>query len=213
MKKIDDIWIFIREGLLNFRHTGSFCATSHWAAKAMTNPLRTKREPMRILEVGAGSGSVTVEILRDMIPGDHLDIVEINPRFVTALRERLAKDENYHRLKDAISIFEGPIQDLPENHKFDVIVTSLPFLNFDISLVKDIFAKLQRLSTEETVMTYYEYIGLRHVGQVVSPPVRKRRLKELDSFFRKIHANDRIAHQRVWLNVLPIHIYTLRLAN
>src|SRR5262245_28734173 len=130
-----EAWVFLREGFLNFRHTGTFCATSKWAAKALTNPLREERGPQMILELGPGTGSVTVEILRDMIPGDCLTICEINPRFMEALKRRLATNEHFLLHKDNITFFSGPVQDLPEDGRYDVIVSSLPFLNFDVDTV------------------------------------------------------------------------------
>src|SRR5438552_1607696 len=45
------------------------------AGKLKTCPTRS---PRRILEVGPGTGAVTVEILRQLRPGDQFDIVEIN---------------------------------------------------------------------------------------------------------------------------------------
>jgi phosphatidylethanolamine/phosphatidyl-N-methylethanolamine N-methyltransferase len=210
---IREAFVFLREGVLNFRYTGTICATSSWAAKALVNPLREARSPQRILELGPGTGSVTVEILKDMIPGDKLTICEINPRFMDALKRRLEENSDFQERKEDVEFFCGPVQDLPEKGTYDVIVCALPFLNFEIETVREIFQKLHRMSTDETVMTYYEYIGLRRVSKVVSSPERKQRILEIDSFFKDKHARDKIGHERVWLNFLPINIYTLRLAN
>lgn len=203
--------VFFKEGVSNFHHTGTLCATSKWAAKTLANPLRKKRAPMKILEVGAGTGSVTVEILKDMIAGDYLTICEINPRFMEAVQERLSEDPIYALHKDKIKFFVGPVQDLPEEDIYDVVVSSLPFLNFTIQTVEEIFDKLSKVSTDKTIMTYYEYIGLRKVGKVVSSPDRRKRIIELDRYFKEKHAASRIGHERVWLNVLPINVYTLKL--
>lgn len=211
MTKLPESLVFLREGITNFHHTGTFCATSKWAASALTSVLHDKRRPpLNILEVGAGTGAVTMRILDEMLEGDILVVCELNSRFMSKLKERLKEHPDYERLKGQIEFFEGPIQDLPEGRRFDAIVSALPFLNFNLSTVIEIFDKLERLSKPETVMTYYEYVGLRRLGKIVSPPQRKARIKELDRYFGLRHRASRIGRKRVWLNLLPINIYTLK---
>src|SRR5215207_8952294 len=47
--------------------------------------------PRRILEVGPGTGAVTVQIIHDMPPQDRLVLVERNEQFVSHLTRRLAE--------------------------------------------------------------------------------------------------------------------------
>lgn len=203
--------VFFREFLLEFQTTGAFFPTSRWAALAMTDPLEDgNRPPKKILELGPGTGSVTVSILERMIPGDELTICEINPRFMKALKEKLSKLDSYQKHADQIYFFEGPVEEMPENGTFDVIVCALPFLNFDIETVKSIFEKLRRISSSDTVMTYYEYIGLRKVGKAVSPANRKERIKQVDGYLTNLSKRIRMGKKRVWLNMLPINIYTVK---
>lgn len=203
--------LFLREGLFRFHDTGALCATSRWAAKALTNALREERSPRRILELGPGTGSVTMQILEDMIPGDQLAICEINPRFMATVKSRLSEHPRFAEHKANISFFECPAQELPQPETpFDVVVCALPFTNFSIEVVQEIFERLHALSHDETVMTYYEYIGLRRMGALVAQGEKRSRLIEIDRFFDKKHEHDLIKHERVWLNFLPIHVHTLR---
>jgi len=204
-----DHLVFLREFIAEFEHTGTVWPTSAQAARTLAHPLLTDRGPKTILEIGPGTGSVTVEILRHMQPGDHLTVCEINPRFMKALKENLAGNPDFERHRENIFFFEGPVQNLPEDRHFDVIVRALPFLNFELSIVQEIFEKLRRVSTSETVMTYYEYIGLRQLGKVV--PSKKARMRELDPFFKAMHSRHRARRTRVWWNLLPINIYRLQL--
>lgn len=205
----DNIVMFL--GFLEeFKNTGSAFKSSKHAARALSNPLRRNSTPKNILEVGAGTGPVTVEIIRNMAHHDKLTVVEINPKFMKILRENIEKLPEYRIHKDRITLFEGPVQEVPEENKFDVIVCALPFLNFDMGLVWDIFRKFNRLAKENSVMTYYEYIGLRRLGKVVSKE-RKARLNELEKFFRNVGHQRLLKRDKVWLNLLPIYVYTLRL--
>lgn len=203
---------YLREFLTEFHHTGSFFPTSQKAAEQLANPLSGMRAPKRILELGPGTGSVTLPILSKMIPGDQLVICEINPRFMDLLKEKLNTKQTYIKHRQNVSFHLCPAQDLPEDIKFDIIVCSLPFLNFDLETVEEIFSKLQRISTPETVMTYYQYIGLRSIRKVVGSPKDKRRFAELDSFFEATCERHKTRRKRVWFNMLPINVYTMKLA-
>ena len=202
--------VFLREFLLEFETTGACFPTSHWAAEALSAPLRDHDKPINVLEAGPGTGSVTVEILPKLKPGDHLTICEINPRFMRSLKKRLAKNQDYLSRAHQVTFFEGPVQSLPEDRRFDVIVCAIPFLNLSIDLVKDIFNKFKTLGHEETIMTYYEYIGFRSVGKVVSLPERRARLRALDSYFQDTIQKKDLSRETVWLTLLPINVYRLR---
>lgn len=207
---IKDQLIFLREFLTEFHTTGTVCSTSPWAAEQMAAPLCGDRASANILEVGAGTGAVTRKIMEHMRDGDTLTVCEINPRLMKALRLRMEKEESFLKHRDRINFFEGAIQDLPESESFDVIISALPFLNFTTELVHEIMEKYRRLSNPETTITYYEYIGLRSLGQTFSPPDRKQRLKGLDVYLNELFSEILIGRKRIWANVLPINIYTLR---
>ncbi|NDC37171.1 MAG: methyltransferase domain-containing protein [Proteobacteria bacterium] len=198
--------VFLRECLQDFDNTGSICPTSKWAAQALIAPLRGQRGKMRILEAGPGTGSVTVHILEAMRADDELVICEINPRFMQALKENLADHPAFIRNKQRIQFFEGPVQNLPSEGKFDVIICAIPFLNLPVEITREIFRKFCELSHPETLLTYYEYMGLRRIGKVVSPE-RRRRVTELESFLSTLGVEVRRSKRRVWLNVLPVNVY------
>jgi len=209
---LKDNIVFLREFFKEFESTGTFFPSSRWAADALAQPIRVEpRPPMNILEAGPGSGPVTVRLLKYMGPKDTLTICEINPRFMQALKEKLSKNLDFLANRERVFFFEGPVQDLPEEKKFDAIICAIPFLNFEVAIVKEIFAKLKRLSLPGTKMTYFEYIGLRRLGKYASLPDRKRRIRELDGFLKDLFGKHCRKKEPVWLNVLPIYIYTLEL--
>ena len=210
---LKDNLVFLREFITEFQSTGTFFPSSKWAADQLAWPVRDDHDqPLHILEVGPGSGPVTVRILKHMKEHDTLTICEINPRFMKALKQKLSKNEDYLRNQERIFFFEGAIQDYHVEKKFDLIVCAIPFLNFEAPMVDEIFQKLKQLSSPQALMTYFEYIGIRPMSLIVSPPERKKRMRELDVFFKRVFDKHQIDKKRVWLNVLPIDIYTLNLA-
>jgi phosphatidylethanolamine/phosphatidyl-N-methylethanolamine N-methyltransferase len=207
--------LFLKEGLVRSKETGSICPTSQHAASALIHPLKPPRQLLpkknaRILEVGAGTGSVTRSILKNMISDDTLTVCELNHRFMTSLMTMLTENEDYQKHKPRVSFFGDAIQALTEERSFDLIISALPFLNFDIGTIKDIFQKFKNLSNENTVLTYYEYIGVRRIGKKLAPKKHRERLTIFDEFFTAHIDPALITYQKVWLNVLPIYIYTLR---
>lgn len=203
--------VFLREFLLEFKTTGACFPTSKWAAQALINPLRQPgRSPKNILELGPGTGSVTLPIIRELKEGDQLTICEINPRFMKALKEKLEDCPYYQRHRNQVVFFEGAAQDLPENTIYDIIVCALPFVNFDLATVEAIFGKLRKISTAETLMTYYEYMGMRKLNEKISSREQRDRVAKVNGFMKDSGTLSHLHRERVWLNLLPINIYTVK---
>jgi phosphatidylethanolamine/phosphatidyl-N-methylethanolamine N-methyltransferase len=203
--------VFLREFLLEFKTTGACFPTSKWAAQALINPLRQPgRTPKNILELGPGTGSVTLPIIRELQEGDRLTICEINPRFMKALKEKLESCPFYQRRRNQVFFFEGAAQDLPEGIIYDIIVCALPFVNFDLQTVEAIFGKLRKISTPETLMTYYEYIGMRKLNEKISSREHRDRVAKVNGFMKDSGTLSHLHRERVWLNLLPINIYTVK---
>src|SRR5262245_26298183 len=91
---------FLREFRRQFRNTGAILPSSRFLARALVAELRKPRLPARILEVGPGTGSVTLEITRHLLPGDTLDAVEINEHFVQLLQRRIENEPRFDPYRD-----------------------------------------------------------------------------------------------------------------
>ena len=203
--------VFLREFLLEFKTTGACFPTSRWAAKALIAPMRTPgRAPKKILELGPGTGSVTLPIIKELQEGDTLTVCEINPRFMKALKEKLESDAAYRRCRAQVFFFEGAAQNLPTDTRYDVIVCALPFVNFDLDTVKAIFNRLREISTPETLMTYYEYIGMRTFNDALAPADRVARINQVNEYLKESNSLNYLTKERIWLNLLPVNIYTVK---
>jgi phosphatidylethanolamine/phosphatidyl-N-methylethanolamine N-methyltransferase len=212
-KLIREQIVYTREFLQSYTYTGTMWSSSRWAAEAMTAPMRENSGvggPRNILEVGPGTGVITFKILQYMKPDDQLVICEINPRFMEELKRNLAANEFYTTHKDRVSFFCGPVQDLSEDKKFDIIVSAVPFLNFTIETTRAIFSKFHKLSLSHTELTYYEYIGMRRLSKFFKKSARRTRVLELESFLAECLPAPEVSRSRVWCNLLPINVYRLQ---
>ncbi|MBP1595477.1 MAG: translation initiation factor, partial [Acidobacteria bacterium] len=83
--------IFLKSVARNFKRTGAVAPSSRSLGNAMICELvRNYRSPVRVLEVGGGTGNITEVIAGALRPEDHLDVFEIDEELSRVLRRRLA---------------------------------------------------------------------------------------------------------------------------
>lgn len=167
---------FFREFRQQYRNTGSILPSSRWLARALTAEIRKAPGPKRILEVGPGTGPVTAEILRRLRPGDRLDIVEINERFVAVLGQRFEKEPLFRSRRGQVRLLHAPLQEVPGEAAYDFLVSGLPLNNFPVFLVRAVFQAYQRLLKPGGVLSYFEYAWIRPLKMAL---VRGRERKRL----------------------------------
>src|SRR5262249_54479718 len=136
---------FFRECRRQFRSTGAVLPSTRFLARALVSELRKPREAGRILEVGPGTRSVTKEILRTLKTQDRLDLVEINPRFITLLQERFDREWEFRFYRDQVALIHSAVEALPGEGVYDFIVSGLPLNNFPVATVRTIFRAYNRL--------------------------------------------------------------------
>ena len=201
---------FIRQCRRHFRSTGAVLPSTRYLARALVSELRKPREPGRILEVGPGTGSVTREILRTLLPEDRLDLVEINGQFVDLLRRRFQKEFDFRFYRNQVEIIHKAVEDLPGENLYDFIVSGLPLNNFPVSQVRTIFRGYDRLLKPGGVLTYYEYVLIRQLKTPFVNRREQRRLLCVGRVVRRFIREFQIRSQRIFINVPPATVRHLR---
>jgi phospholipid N-methyltransferase len=194
---------FYQEFRRTFDTTGSILPSSRSLARAMVWPFRRRRGPARVLEVGAGTGAVTAEILRFMGPDDRLDIVEINGQFVDVLRRRFAAEPLFRAHRDSTRVIHAALQEVDGGAQYDFMISGLPLNNFPIALVRDIFHTYQRLLKPGGTLSYFEYLAIRGLKSAFVSPSERRRLRVLTRFLQRRIRAWQIREQLIFLNVPP----------
>lgn len=195
----------------HFKTTGAVLPSSPFLGKALAQALGGHRRPARILEVGPGTGSVTKAIVRRMRPGDQLDAVELNPQFVDRLRHQLNSDPLFLAHRDQIRVIQSAVEDLPGEAVYDFIISGLPFNSFPSSLVRRIFRAYSRLLKPGGVLSYFEYVLIRHLQTPFVNRVERGRLLRIGRVVNRYIRACQVRKERVFMNVPPAIVRHLRL--
>jgi len=184
---------FFRQFRQRFETTGAIAPSSRFLARSMTSFLaaRNGSTPVRVLEIGPGTGPVTEAIVKLLRPGDVFDLVELNEEFVSILNARFENESDWQRVRAQAKIH-------------------LPLNNFPADLVTSIAETYFRLLKPGGVLSYFEYMYVRPVRKVVTRGAERVRISSIDETLRAHCNRCRIRRDNIWLNVPPAWVQHLR---
>lgn len=157
--------VFYSQFRQNFLLTGAIAPSGRQLARAVTqNIARTAGRPVRVLEVGAGTGVLTTAILARLHTGDRFDIYEINPVFRSFIATRIEESQAAARGIDCRLHIAG-VEALPPDASYEFIVSALPLNNFPARQVEQILQLLMAHLEPAGVLSYFEYPYLRGLKQ------------------------------------------------
>ena len=194
---------FFREYRRHVRSTGALLPSSRFLGAALVSELRKPRSPGRILEVGPGTGSVTRQIARHLLPSDKLDAVEINGQFVDLLRHRFEQDPAFRAHRHQLRIIHSAVEELEGEADYDFIISCLPLNNFPAAQVKDIFKAFTRLLKPGGTLTYYEYVLIRQLSTPFVNRRERRRLYRVGRVVTQYIRSYQVRRQQVFINMPP----------
>lgn len=211
MQPLKERALFLREALKSMTEVGSVIPSSQATAKAMTAAFRQRTSPARILEVGAGTGPITARIVREMRPGDHLDIYEINPDYTDFLGRRFEKEPAFQRVQSQCTIYTEGIAGIERVPQYDYIISAVPFTVFPPDAVAEFFETYRDILKPDGVLTYIEYAFGRHIMRAFTQKGPKRdKLEAVGNVVTHYIDNYQVRHQFVVLNAPPARIRSLR---
>lgn len=206
-----DYGAFLKVSRRHFRTTGAVLPSSPFLARALVEPLKGERPAAHILEVGPGTGAVTRAIVRRMRPGDRLDAVELNAQFADRLRHRIAIDSFFLGVRNRIHVIQSAVQDLPGEGVYDFIISGLPLNSFPSGLVKSIFQAYSRLLKPGGIVSYFEYVLVRHLQTPFVNRFERRRLYRVGRIVKQYIREFQVKREHVFMNVPPAVVRHLHL--
>jgi phospholipid N-methyltransferase len=203
-------WTFVREAARDPRTVGAVAPSGASLARSLTDPVEQQgRRALDILEVGAGTGSVTRALLSRLSPGSRLDIVEANPRFAAQLTRLVGAHPPLGGCSDQARVHETRVEGFATERRYDLIVSGLPFTNFGATEVEAIMDRYLELLRPGGTLTYFAYKGTRYARALSagrSEADRHRAVEEVLSTYQRRYATD---CRSVWRNLPPATVWQL----
>jgi len=206
--------VFLQHAARDFRRTGAIAPSSRTLGYAMTSELGPHSlHPLRVLEVGGGTGSITEVIARRLAAGDRLDVYEIDRTFAALIRRRFRAKRRYQEAGVTIRIYNKPIESIERLPRYDFIVSCLPFTNFNANQVREIFEIYRDLLKPGGACSFYEYILVRRAAGLVRSTLERERVKSVARTVRQFTGRYCYKHNVVLRNLPPAIVYYVRFAD
>ena len=185
---------------------GAVCPSSSYLAKSITGYLRQeRREPIKVLEIGAGTGVFTREIVKNLNKDDICDAIEIEPNFCNNLRSEFKDHKN-------VFIHQLSILDFNPKYKYDFIISGLPFNSFDAGFVQEILDKYIKLTKPNGIISYFEYMLLPNLKRLFLTfnPSEKKKFADVLAVTKDFRKKFLVKKNYVFLNLPPAYVYHLQ---
>jgi phospholipid N-methyltransferase len=160
---------FLRAFVANPRQVGAVLPTSRAAVRDMLDMADVAGADL-VVELGAGTGSQTAEVLARMRPGARLVALEIDPDLARLLAERF-DDPRLSVVRDSAE----NLHDHLGGQKADVLVCALPFTSLEPGLRRRILDSLPGVLAAHGVALVIQYSPLiQNELRRLFPSVRRR---------------------------------------
>jgi phospholipid N-methyltransferase len=208
---------FWREYRANIKHTGALMPSGRSLGRALARFVRDRDSagggelrPLRVLEVGPGTGAVTRHICDALAPGDTLDLCELNATFVEVLRRRLVDESPFCDVASRVEVHHKPVEQLLTDEPYDLIVSGLPLNNFEVGEVEHILDLFGRLLKPTGTLSFFQYIGIRKLRAVVGGRADRDRLRGIGHAMDRVLSRGEIRRDHVFSNVPPAYVHHVR---
>jgi phospholipid N-methyltransferase len=180
---------FLRE----LRNTGAVAPSSRHLVQAAVSQLqahlhRHPRKPVRILELGPGTGVFTEEIVGAMRQQDCLDVVELSERFFKIVHARFHGGN--------VRVVHADFLEYETPGDYDFIFSSIPYEALPEEVGTAIWRKKRSLVREDGHIIYYKYVN--------PTPFR-------GGYERELVRRHLVGRRIIWRNVPPARLFTLRM--
>lgn len=202
---LEEFSTFVYCALVNFNSIGAVAPSSQALAKAITARIAQKTTPANVLEVGAGTGVFTKQLIQILGDTDTLDICEINPKFLQYLRNMVYQDPSFKNFKGTVRVLPIPVQTITNFEHYDFIVSGLPLNAFPPELVSEILEVLLKLVKPNGWISYFEYMGIRNLKSLYSGRKEKERVRKVRDVLKQFIDCHQVSCIPVWRNFPPAY--------
>jgi phosphatidylethanolamine/phosphatidyl-N-methylethanolamine N-methyltransferase len=212
LRQLRDRAAFVTQFRKQFETTGSITPSSRFLAQSMTRFLaeRDPSLPLRVLEIGPGTGPVTDRIVQFLQPHDTFDLVELNESFADILRNKFATEQHWKRVAGNSTVHQVPLQEFAADQTYHFVISGLPMVNFPVDVVKSLLAAYARLLKPGGVLSYFEYMYMRPLRKLVSGSTERQRVTDIGNLMEHEREKRGIARDNVFINFPPAWVVHLQ---
>jgi phosphatidylethanolamine/phosphatidyl-N-methylethanolamine N-methyltransferase len=197
---------WVKGFIKNPKKVGALAPCSKYCADELARYLHhTDNRPLRILEVGAGTGAITKTIINKMNSRDHLDCIELDSEYCNQLQKEFGHHDN-------VAIHCMSITDFNPVQKYDVIISTLPFNSLPPQLVQQVVNQYNKIIKSNGYISYIEYIVLGNVKRLI---LSYNECKEWDAKQKTLEdwrSKYGIGRPIIWRNFPPSYVYHLQIS-
>lgn len=198
--------IFLGATLKRPQEVGAIAPSSKYLGYAISKYIENKDNPIKVIEVGPGTGAFTKIIADKLKPQDQLDVVEYNPEFVKLLKKKFDSYNN-------VDIQCTSITDWKPDYGYDFMVSSLPFNAFNADFVKLILEHYESIMNPGGIISYFEYMLIPTLKKAIIPPDQKSDFIKLHGFLKDFRNKYEFHTDKVFKNLPPAKVYSLKINN
>lgn len=209
----DDLALFFKEVARNPIEMGAGFPSSKYLAKSAVAhlPPIVEGKELNVLEVGAGTGIMTKELVKRMsvrkegkltnqlVQGCRLDVVELMPDLCKILEKKFGETEG-------VKVHCTPVEQFNPGIKYDAVVMTIPFNALPHALVKEIWTHVVSLLKDGGTISYFSYVGLPKLKKAILSPAQKKDFQKTLSMLDTLHTEHGAGQDVVKRNVPPARV-------
>lgn len=183
--------------------TGSIMPSSPFLSEAITSKIQHQKDPIKILEVGAGTGSFTEKIIEKMKESDQFDVIEIDKELCQLLKNKFGFHKNVH-------IHQLSLLDWHPPYAYDFIISGLPHNAFSADFVGSILYHYKTLIKNNGILSYFEYMSPLFVKKLFLEKEQANGIADVAKIMKIFRHRYMIDQSVVLMNIPPAKVYYLK---
>ena len=201
---------FLREVRDRFYEVGAVWPSSRSLGQAVVAQLNRPYGPMHLLEVGAGTGAITVQLAALLQPGDCLDVIEINSRLAQDCRLRLQRAGLLDQPGITIRLINADLLTHDYDTRYDNIVSTLPFTFFPAAKTRAMLQLLTEQLKPGGAFSYIKYIFWYRLNRLFASAQKAEQITGALSVIKEFNDKFEFRDRVVMMNMPPAYVNTLR---
>ena len=116
----------------------------------------------------------------------------------------------YQRVAGQARVIHQPVQELPRENGYDLIISGLPLNNFPAALLDEVLESLSGLLKPNGTLSFFQYVAVRPARAIVSGRVERLRLREVGAALGKVLDRHEFRRDLIWPNLPPAWVHHIR---